>query len=283
MRPMNAWPEHPTPRAEPPAGLWTSWSRREVLGLFFMLLLGNFFFQIVAYRAAGGMAWPLACGALLGVVLPVVLLARVRGLSLRRDFFLDRPPLMTLLASALLAFTTLAPTSLLAELSLRLTPADPEAVARLQEELPSGGWEIALALLAVVLLGPLAEEILFRGLLHRLAASVWGPWSAAAVSSLIFAILHGQAWIIFGLIGVGLALAFVFQATGSVTACWVTHAVHNGISLGLMIRQGVPSLEPAPITPTDWLWGAGSLLAALLVMRYLLARRPVPAGGSPRP
>lgn len=281
MRPMNHWPEHPTPPAEPPAGLWTTWSRREILGLFFTLLLGNVFFQVVAYQAVGGMAWPLACGALLGVVLPMVVLARLRHLDLRRDFFLDRPPLRVLAGSALLAVTTLVPTSLLAELSLRLTPADPEAVARLQEELPSGRWEVALAILAVVLLGPLAEEILFRGILHRLAATVWGPGAAAAVSALVFAILHGQAWLVFGLIGIGLVLAFVFEATRSVTACWLTHAVHNAISLGLMMHQGVLPLEPSPLTSADWLWGAGSLAAAVLVMRYLLAQRPAPASGNP--
>ena len=45
--------------------------------------------------------------------------------------------------------------------------------------------------------------------------------------------------------------------------------MHNAISLYMMIRQGVQPLEPTPLGLGDWLWGAGSLAAALLIMRYL--------------
>jgi membrane protease YdiL (CAAX protease family) len=270
MGAMENIPESTPPPEEEPPGIWTTWSRGEILGLFFMVLTGNFFFQLVVYQAAEGMFLPVCAGAVLGVFLPVAFLTRTRRLSLSRDFFLDRPPWYVLAASALLAVTTLVPTSLLAELSLRLSPADPEVVARMQALLPATPGQWVLAGLAVVLLGPLAEEIIFRGILHRLAAGLWGPVAAAAVSSLVFAILHGEAWIIFGLIGIGVVLAVVFEATGSVTACWITHAVHNAISLFLMVRQGVGPLEPSPLGVGDWLWGAGSLAVALLIMRYLM-------------
>ena len=43
-------------------------------------------------------------------------------------------------------------------------------------------------------------------------------------------------------------LAFVFAATGSVTACWVAHAVHNAISLWVMLGSVPGPTEPQEIT-----------------------------------
>jgi membrane protease YdiL (CAAX protease family) len=241
------------------------------MGLFFMVLTGNFFFQFVVYRAVGGVFWPVTGGAVLGVFLPLLGMTRIQGLDLRRDFFLDLPPPRVLGAAALLAVASLAPTSMLAEFSLRLSPADPEVVGFMNDHLPTTAGAMVLAYFAVVVAGPLAEEIIFRGLLHRLASGVWGPVAATVVSSLIFAILHGEAWILFGLMGVGAMLAFVFEATGSVTACWTAHAVHNAISLFFMIRQGPRPLEPSTLTLADWALALGSLVALVFIARYLWA------------
>lgn len=270
---MNNLPEHTAPGSVPPPGIWTTWARSEILGLFFLFLTGNFFFQYVIFKAIGGVFWPVIGGAVLGVFLPLVMMLRIRKLDLKLDFFLDQPPWQVLAASALMAVAALVPTSLLAELSLRLTPADPEVAAFMQENMPTTASGIVLAAVAVVVVAPLAEEIIFRGLLHRMASGIWGPLAATAVSSLVFGILHGEAWILFGLIGVGAVLAFVFEATGSVTACWITHAVHNAISLFLMIRQEPGSLEPSPLEPVDWVLGAVSVVAAVFIGKFLLAAR----------
>jgi hypothetical protein len=173
-----------------------------------------------------------------------------------------------------MAVATLVPTSMLAELSLRLTPADPEAAAFMQENMPTSPPGMVLAFISVVVVAPLAEEIIFRGLLCRLASGLWGPLAATVVSSLVFGILHGEAWILFGLIGVGAVLALVFQATGSVTACWTTHAVHNAISLYFIIQQGPTPIEPSPITVQDWAWTVVSVVAVVFIGKYLLAYRP---------
>nr|MEE4268905.1 type II CAAX endopeptidase family protein [Candidatus Krumholzibacteria bacterium] len=256
-----------------PAGLWVSWSRTEILGLFFLVLTGNFFGQFAAFSTFGGLAIPVLGGAVLGVFLPLLAVARLRKLQLVRDFALDLPPWTILGATGLLAVAGLVPTSILAELSLRLTPAHPESVAFMNDHLPEGPLELALAFLALVVVAPLAEEIIFRGLLHRLASSVWGPLAGTAVSSLVFGILHGEAWILFGLIGVGVVLAFVWEATRSLTACWLCHAIHNGISLVLMVRQGPRDMVPQPWQLSTFIWAAVSLLVMVAVGKFLWEAR----------
>lgn len=280
---------HPnTPNGQPPGprrGLWTTWRSTEVLGFTFMVLTGNFFFQFVAFQVFGGMSLPVMTGAIMGVFLPAWAISRIQNLSPTRDFFLVLPSPQVALFSALLAVATILPTSFLAELSLRLTPANPEVVAFMQENLPTTPGGMALAFLAVVLAAPLAEEMIFRGLLHRHAAGMWGPLGATVVSSLVFGIVHGEAWILFGLIGVGVVLAFVFEATGSIIACWITHAVHNGISLYFMITQniheGPQPMEPSPLTSGLFLQAGTSAAVAILIGMYLWKIGPRTGGRYP--
>lgn len=252
-------------------GLWVSWGRGRILGLATLLMTGNFFFQILIYLFGEDLFLPVLAGAFLGVLVPVYLIARRWGFDLGRDFGLTMPHPLVLGAAGLMAICSLVPTSLLAELSLRLHPADPEWESFFREHLPTTTAGIILAVVTVVVVAPLAEEIIFRGLLQRLTSSLWGAAPAAVISALVFGIVHGEPWFLFGLIGVGLVLAFVWETTRSVTACWVTHAVHNSISLWAMLGNEGALAEPQGLSTGDWLLAAGSLLGLLLVGKFLLA------------
>jgi len=254
-----------------PRGLWETWSRGRILGLAVLLMAGNFFFQILVYVFREDLFLPVLAGAVLGVLLPAALIARRFGFSFRRDFSLSAAHPVVLAASALMAVCSLIPTSLMAELSLRLHPVDPQWESFFQENLPTTTFEIILAVITVVAVAPLAEEIIFRGLLHRLTSSMWGAVPAALISALVFGIVHGEPWFLFGLIGVGIMLAFIYETTRSVTACWVAHAVHNSISLWAMLNNEGSLAEPQSLTTQDWGLAGVSVLGILLVGKFLLS------------
>jgi len=266
-------PSHPPTRRRAPfhgLSLWHTWPTARILGLTIMLMLGDFVVQIIIYALGGGLFLPVLLGTVGGVLVPLYYVARHFALPYQRDFSLHWPPPVILAGAALMAVAALAPTSLLAQLSLRLHPADPTWITFMNDNMPTGPAAITLAFLTVVVAAPLAEELIFRGLLYRLTARMWGPWAAAIISSLVFGIVHGEPWYLFGLIGIGLVLAVVYQATGSVLACWITHMVHNGISLAMMLWSSQPTDEIAPLTTTDGLIAAGSLVVLVLLGRYLL-------------
>ena len=254
-----------------PRGLWETWSRGRILGLATLLMAGNFFFQVLFYQVREDLFLPVLTGAVAGVLLPVTLIARRWGFPLRRDFGLSSLHPLVLAAVALMAICSLVPTSLLAELSLRLHPVDPQWESFFQEHLPTTTFQVILAVITVVVLAPLAEEIIFRGLLHRLTSSMWGAVPASVISAIVFGIVHGEPWFLFGLIGVGFMLAFIYETTRSVTACWVAHAVHNSISLWAMLNNEGGLAEPQVVTGQDWGLAAGSVLGMLLVGKFLLA------------
>jgi len=257
----------------PPAplrGIWTSWPLSRLLILIGGLVVGNFTFQVIFFMAGGGLLLPVLGGGLLGVLLPLYAVGRSFGLDPVADFGLDQPPRRVLMISLLFAGAALIPTSFLAELSLRLFPASPEALTYFQDHLPRTPGGYAMAFLSVVVVGPLVEELVYRGLLHRLLSSSWGPVYGAVASSLLFGLMHFQLWLLFGLMGVGLVLAFIHEHTGSVTACWVTHAAHNGLTLVFMMQMPEPTAEAAGFAMSDYFWLGGSLVALVWLGRWLM-------------
>lgn len=95
--------------------------------------------------------------------------------------------------------------------------------------------QLPFGIFCVVLLGPLAEEVTFRGLVMGWVHRHWGRWAAVIVSALVFGGLHLQ-WLNGGLTGwmitadlcvAGVVLALVAMRTGSLWASFFAHAVLN--------------------------------------------------------
>jgi uncharacterized protein len=96
---------------------------------------------------------------------------------------------------------------------------------------------LGMALFALIAAGttPLAEELIFRGLLFQWLRGRVGVAGGAAISSILFGALHwpsGQAlWA--GLVGVGLAL--IFNRLNSLWASIAAHAGINGLAMVLVM------------------------------------------------
>ncbi len=81
-----------------------------------------------------------------------------------------------------------------------------------------------------VLVAPLAEEYLFRGLLFRALDREWRSWQAVAGSAAFFAIYHPTfAWFPVGAVGV--ANAVLFKRTGRLAPAVLLHAIYNAVVL----------------------------------------------------
>lgn len=116
---------------------------------------------------------------------------------------------------------------------------DPVEQQLLQDAL-GGGVTLLLAGIIAVVVAPIVEEIVFRGVLFRALADRIGLWVGAVVSSAVFALIHievvtSQPIALGGLFAVGLALALAFHYTGNLLVPIVGHAVFNAASLSLAL------------------------------------------------
>jgi membrane protease YdiL (CAAX protease family) len=90
-------------------------------------------------------------------------------------------------------------------------------------------------LLHAVVLAPLLEEFLYRGLVHRYTRGYFKKWEAIAISGLVFWLLH---WLYFGFVTfpnhlfAGCLFAWCYERTRSLLAPTLLHAAGN-LLLGL--------------------------------------------------
>jgi len=100
----------------------------------------------------------------------------------------------------------------------------------------------ALTGLTVVLTAPIAEEVLFRGMIFAGLNRAWGFWPAALGSGLLFAVAHAQSGLIIPFTLVGVTLAYVYRRAGSIYASMSVHFLFNCISfLALLLIPGARS------------------------------------------
>jgi membrane protease YdiL (CAAX protease family) len=99
-----------------------------------------------------------------------------------------------------------------------------------QEEIGTAPWQLVLWVVALTMLAPLGEELLFRGLMLRGLVRRLRFWPAAAVSSLVFASAHLDAYTLWpralGIVLTGLALAWVYRTRGY----WGSVAAHATVN-----------------------------------------------------
>lgn len=120
-------------------------------------------------------------------------------------------------------------------------PADPQAAE--QALLVVDPW---LAIVAIVILAPIAEELFFRGVVFNAWLREGGPRFAYLGSAILFAVIHLSLVAVLPIFLLGLALAWVYRRTGNLLAPIAMHAVVNGISVGLALLVRF-ELVPMPV------------------------------------
>jgi membrane protease YdiL (CAAX protease family) len=112
----------------------------------------------------------------------------------------------------------------------------PETEGPLAQAAAEPGWQRILFVLLAILLAPVFEELLFRGVLYTGMSRSWGKWPAAIVVTLMFGLMHvfdvGGYWPALVMITlVGSALLAVRIKTNSLIPAMVMHATYNGIQV----------------------------------------------------
>ena len=98
----------------------------------------------------------------------------------------------------------------------------------------SVGMKIYLGFFAVVL-APLAEELVFRGLLFSGCKKIGWPKCGWIVVSLLFAAIHASAPIFLPLFVFALALTWLYEKTEGLLAPVLAHSLFNAANLGLLL------------------------------------------------
>ena len=127
------------------------------------------------------------------------------------------------------------PLAELGNLVQEILPVSFEELARRYRLLnPKSWWDGMSALVAVVIVAPVTEELVFRGWLLPMLRDDWGPVPALVWTSVLFGAVHGPTAFLYATIG-GLVLGAVALRSKSTLASIAMHAGINALPLLLPV------------------------------------------------
>ena len=97
---------------------------------------------------------------------------------------------------------------------------------------PEGIFSGVLLFIAVAILAPLGEEIIFRGFLQQILETHWKDTTRAVLfTALIFSIIHMNPYWFIQIYILGVVLGFLAWKTQSIIAPLILHGLNNSVAL----------------------------------------------------
>jgi len=160
------------------------------------------------------------------------------------------PPSRTVLVAGLLAFLAALPmvtatSGLIALLSRWLEMETPTVAHDLLKVFfdSSDLTAKSLIMISALILAPLLEEIMFRGLVQSALLDLLGTsrrWTIIIIAGALFSLIHmgGVSWHgLPGLFILGLILGWLYETHRSLWPCIIVHALFNAANVGLGLLQ----------------------------------------------
>ena len=134
-----------------------------------------------------------------------------------------------------------------------------------------------LGIIAIVIMAPIVEELLFRGAIEGHLLRKWKhPAGAIVFSSLVFGVVHGN-WVQapFAFV-IGLALGWMYYRTGSLLPGILMHFVNNSTAvLGFLITDNPEATMVSEYGPQGAVWMAVAGAAVTVLCVYLFQKKLV--------
>ena len=100
-------------------------------------------------------------------------------------------------------------------------------------------FSVVLAVATMVVVAPVVEEIVFRGLLFGALAPRLGVFAAAVVTALLFGFVHGDPVLFPALAALGFVAALAYAATGNLIVPIILHALNNTLGAAFLIATSL--------------------------------------------
>lgn len=173
-------------------------------------------------------------------VLAIALFAWRRYAPISRNYLASHP-WTVLIWVVLLALGTIIPSEWIDE---KVGLALPDAMTKMFAGIMSERW----GYLAIGILAPLAEEIVFRGAILRTLLKIFDKrlhWLPIIISALLFGLVHGNLAQFSHAFVIGLLLGWMYYRTDSIVPGIVLHWVNN--TAAFVVYNLMPAAEDAKL------------------------------------
>lgn len=151
--------------------------------------------------------------------------------------------------AALLGLVVQVPVNALFQVIDRRFPSGMDLDESLVDDLHGGPLRKLALVLIIAVLGPLIEELFYRGALFSPLRRRHGTVGVVAVTSALFAVAHVQWQTLLPIGIVGIALGVLRSESGSLLPSALMHGVFNGITLISLVARDAGLVEREPQGP----------------------------------
>lgn len=147
----------------------------------------------------------------------------------------------------------------------------PESFLKIVDQMGMhGGWSI----LMLVVLAPVMEEVLFRGILLESVRSKYNSGRAIVVSALMFGVIHFIPQQVVNAFVIGLILGFIYVRTDSLWPVIIIHALNNAMAYVVMQWSDGANITVRSLIENDTIYAVvyGVALAAFVASGYMVWR-----------
>ena len=176
----------------------------------------------------------------LPIIALVIRKARSAGSPALESFGIAAPHLLADVGKGVLAYLAAIPAiaaanavSYLALQALNIPP-EPQLAVRILID-PNPAWLKMYLVAMAVISAPIAEELLFRFVCFPSLARITSPMRSAVMISLLFALIHLNAYAFLPLFVMALALSAAYALTRSIIVPITMHALFNAVNLSIYI------------------------------------------------
>ena len=130
------------------------------------------------------------------------------------------------------------------------------------------------AILKVVIMAPVIEELIFRGVIMHGLMRNYSKFTAVFVSALMFALFHLNPWQFPATFILGLVLGILMLRTRNIYLCILGHAINNGLVLvSIQYWDEIKITSFFLSSKTDQLLISAFIATASLVLIFVLSRQ----------
>lgn len=205
----------------------------------------------------------------LGVVLPLLTLTRRLGIPFRAQFQLEWPERGPALAVAAATLSLIPALEILTAAMARRYPPEESYMEFVEMLRPESLPAFLAVLVALVIAVPLAEELIFRGLLQRILVRHNGRALSVVLVALLFGVVH-PLYSVPGVTLLGIFFGTLALTLGKLSYAILAHALWNLVNL-LVLRQSSGDLEQmldSPFQQSSLLWMLISIALFFFFSRF---------------
>ena len=127
-----------------------------------------------------------------------------------------------------------------------------------------------LLVFALVIIAPLFEEFLFRGIMYD-ALKPFGHGIAILITSILFGLMHSSMRMLFYATAAGFALGYIRYATNSLYVVTILHLIVNAVAAGMLLILSLGNIVGGNLELWDTISGIYMLSMIVFVIVGLVA------------